>query len=75
MTLERSHACNNYDGKKTVQTNNIFTKKKINKSLVIQPHLLPPYCVHILLPEMEIKRKLRAIIQLTNQEHILKFVD
>ena len=53
--------------KKTVQKTiykKLFTKTKKKIFLFIPPHLPPPHFVQILLPEMEIKKKLRTIIQL-----------
>ena len=76
MTWKRSLAFNNDDGKnctkKTINKSiykklyNLFTKKKTKKKLVFLPACRPSsHSIHVLFPEIEIKRQLRENFLLT----------
>ena len=79
ITWKWSLAFNNDDGKKLY---NLFTKKKQKKKLIIifyifyiwlPPCLPPSHSVHVLFPEIEIKRQLREKFSTTDQDRILRF--
>ena len=76
MTWKRSLAFNNDDGK-TLQKKQtkLFTKKnkKIKTSFFFPSHHPPSSSIHVLFPEIEIKRQLRENFSTTDQDHILRF--
>ena len=69
MTWKQSLAFNNDDGKTLYKKNNkqIYLQKKI-KTLIKTPS-----SIHVLFPEIEIKRQLRENFSTTDQDRILRF--
>ena len=74
MTWKQSLAFNNDDGK-TLYKKKLFTKKnKIIKTSFFFPSPHPPSSsIHVLFPEIEIKRQLRENFSTTDQDRILGF--
>ena len=60
---------------KTKLLTKLFTKKnkKIKTSFFFPSHRPPFSSIHVLFPEIEIKRQLRENFSTTDQDHILRF--
>ena len=76
MTWKWSLAFNNDDGKTLQKKPNktIYKKnRKIKTSFYFPSHRPPSRSIHVLFPEIEIKRQLRENFSTTEQDHILRF--